>query len=187
MPGQAPRRFVLIDGMILVAATAVGFALLRVYQGSIAVDMDKSLLWQHHYWGRVDAAQPLLWSWTMAAVVLRLRRPRPEIRRLLRQPGAVACWVGALITVGMGALTLAVDVIVHRIAGVDRELNRPAIKDFFLFSPWVIGAAVASAWMILWLDRRWRAEPSWVDRLGRVLGVLWIALAVATYSLRFSL
>lgn len=173
--------------MILVAASAIGFSLLRLYQSSVADGMNKSLLWQHHYWSRVDAAQPLLWSMTMAAVVLRLRHPRPALRRLARQPGAVACWVGALLTLGLGVLTVAIEVIVHDIAGIDRELDRPSIEDFFLFSPWAIGAAVASAWMTLGFGHRWRAEPHWIDRLGRILGVAWIALAVATYTLRFSL
>jgi hypothetical protein len=36
------------------------------------------------------------------------------------------------------------------------------------------GLAVAAAWMALLLTGRWRAEPSWIDRAGRILGVLWI-------------
>jgi hypothetical protein len=33
------------------------------------------------------------------------------------------------------------------------------------------GGTVALAWACLALARRWEAEPSWVDRLGRFLGM----------------
>jgi hypothetical protein len=99
----------------------------------------------------------------------------------------MACSVAALLTLVMGISTAAVDVAVHVIAGVDRELGIPAIRAFFLYSPWAIGASVASTWMLAWLGGRWKAEPTWIDRLGRGLGWAWIALAVATYCLRLSL
>jgi hypothetical protein len=35
-------------------------------------------------------------------------------------------------------------------------------------------AAVAGAWLVLALAGWWRPEPGWIDRLGRVLGFLWI-------------
>jgi hypothetical protein len=34
--------------------------------------------------------------------------------------------------------------------------------------------AVLTSWMTLIVGRRWRAEPTWVDRLGRAVGVFWI-------------
>ena len=34
--------------------------------------------------------------------------------------------------------------------------------------------AVAGAWLALALSGRWRPEPDWLDRAGRVLGLLWI-------------
>ena len=36
------------------------------------------------------------------------------------------------------------------------------------------GWAVAVSWLMLAISGRWRAEPSWVDRWGRVLGCTWI-------------
>lgn len=41
------------------------------------------------------------------------------------------------------------------------------------------GYTVAAIWMLLALSGRWRPERSWIDRLGRLLGVAWIACAVA--------
>jgi hypothetical protein len=34
---------------------------------------------------------------------------------------------------------------------------------------------VAGAWLTLALARRWRPAPTWPDRLGRLVGVLWVA------------
>jgi hypothetical protein len=41
------------------------------------------------------------------------------------------------------------------------------------------GYAVAAVWLMLALSGLWRPERSWIDRLGRFLGVVWIACAVA--------
>jgi hypothetical protein len=38
------------------------------------------------------------------------------------------------------------------------------------FTGWAVGAA----WTVLWLAGVWRAERSWIDRTGRVLGIYWI-------------
>jgi hypothetical protein len=40
------------------------------------------------------------------------------------------------------------------------------------------GWTVAAIWLLLALSGRWRPEPSWIDRLGRLLGVVWIACAI---------
>ena len=34
---------------------------------------------------------------------------------------------------------------------------------------------MAGSWLTLSLNRRWRPEPTWLDRLGRALGLYWIA------------
>ncbi|MFO0955968.1 MAG: hypothetical protein U0800_00720 [Isosphaeraceae bacterium] len=44
------------------------------------------------------------------------------------------------------------------------------------------GLTVAAVWLVLALSGRWRPEPSWIDRLGRLVGAAWIACAIA-YSL----
>ena len=41
------------------------------------------------------------------------------------------------------------------------------------------GCTVAAIWLLLVLSGRWRPERSWIDRLGRLLGVVWIAVAIA--------
>jgi hypothetical protein len=43
------------------------------------------------------------------------------------------------------------------------------------------GFAVAGAWLALALGGRWRPEPSWIDRLGRAVGWLWIAALMVNW------
>ncbi len=40
--------------------------------------------------------------------------------------------------------------------------------------PWIAGV-----WLGAVLGGRWRPEPTWFDRLGRLLGFAWIAVSVA--------
>ena len=39
-----------------------------------------------------------------------------------------------------------------------------------------IPLAVITSWLALLLSGRWRAEPSWLDRAGRVFGCYWVGL-----------
>ena len=44
-----------------------------------------------------------------------------------------------------------------------------------------IGFAVAGAWFALLLSGRRRPEPTWLDRLGRAIGWLWLGLSVVLW------
>jgi hypothetical protein len=41
-----------------------------------------------------------------------------------------------------------------------------------------VGFAILGGWVALVLSGRWRPEPSWIDRAGRIIGVTWIAAVV---------
>ena len=45
-------------------------------------------------------------------------------------------------------------------------------------TPIAVGGTVALAWTCLALVRRWEAEPSWVDRMGRLLGATAIVVGI---------
>jgi hypothetical protein len=45
-----------------------------------------------------------------------------------------------------------------------RSIRRLTLADGLIFS----------AWFVLAVSGRWRPEPSWIDRSGRVLAVAWI-------------
>jgi hypothetical protein len=42
------------------------------------------------------------------------------------------------------------------------------------------------AWLALGLSRKWTAEPSWIDRAGRLMGILWL-LSIPVYLTGFVL
>jgi hypothetical protein len=39
--------------------------------------------------------------------------------------------------------------------------------------------------MALAFSRRWRPEPSWIDRLGRVLGLYWLLMLLMIFALQW--
>jgi hypothetical protein len=39
-----------------------------------------------------------------------------------------------------------------------------------------VGVAVGAAWVNLAVCGRWRPEPEWIDRLGRIVGACWLAM-----------
>jgi hypothetical protein len=162
------RRFTLVDGMILVAATAGGLALTRT---PLAEGFWESFLGEPelHLVGVIHAVLllglPLLLMWTFALVVVRLRHPRPRFRRLASQPGFVACVAAA------SAMTLCTLSMIPLLAWSNAfSYEQISLRSY---TP-EAGFAVAGAWLSLALGRRWRAEPGWIDRTGRGLGVTWI-------------
>ncbi len=166
------RRFSVLDAMILVAATAVGFAGIRGCSPEYYTWpytpipplpwLNRSAVTLAHWAFYVS---PLPAAWTFTALVPRLRSPRPSMPRLMRQPGAVASSAATMLIL-MGAIHYLVD-LRNTASWHDTPI------ELTVFS---LGCGVASAWLILALGRHWRAEPSWIDRLGRVLGVYRIVM-----------
>src|SRR5690349_1077887 len=103
------RKLTLLDAMILVAGTALGLGLTRqLSAGSLLGPFDPIGMlsprsgspWTTKDWavwavetirGRFFYLIPLLVSWTVTVLALRMRKPRPRLIRLMAQPGAVAC------------------------------------------------------------------------------------------------
>ena len=188
------RRFTLLDGMILVAATAVGYAGVHAFASQIMEEDLSSILRETVSKGRFRdlaailllCALPVLAAWTLALIPLRLLKPRPSFRRLGRQPGLMA-GLSFAITTGFLAILAPIFIVIASgkvisngiVAGLIDTMNE-FLGDFLLIPPAVLGAAVLVSWTTLIVSRRWRAEPSWIDRLGRVFGVFWVVFALAS-------
>jgi len=95
------RKFNLLDAMILIAATAAGLALLRTFlaSGRFFLGSPFQRRFESCVLSGIEAAYPFLVMWTLALVILRLRQPRPRIRRLIRQPGMAACSVASMMLI----------------------------------------------------------------------------------------
>lgn len=155
--------------------------------------------WIHAGSAYLLVAAPFALMWTLAILGLRLPRPRPRWRRLVRQPGLVAgmAVAAALVVRLIGYAILRLRLIGQGLVNIYYQgdinggptisTNAPRNSEFLMFgyshamnSLAVIGVAVASSWMLLGISGRWRAERSWIDRAGRALGICWIAILPVT-------
>ncbi len=198
MRSPEPRRCTLLDAMALVAATAIGFALARTYSLVLVGNeltrfpaVPRVLL---TIWAYILATLPVPAMWSIALFGLSLRRPRPDLRRLVRQPGFVASGAVTLVCAIrlVGFLTLVVRTLGNRFYMLSLSVfdaftvtvpypgpvNVATIHNsaYFAASAFGISTAVAAAWLLLAVSGRWRSEPGWLDRLGRGLGAYWIAI-----------
>jgi hypothetical protein len=191
MPEVKSRRFSVIDALILIAFTAVGLAWWRILArfgffhgslGSISLAGSSREQLNRVFWAFLDI-YPLVVAWTFGLFLLRLRSPRPRLRRMARQPGFAAEFaVLAALAVTVGELAG------WRIAGcglrhfvnltLRGQILREMLDNGLRFDETIqqVASAVGSVWVVMFLGRVLRPERSWIDRLGRALGVLWIVM-----------
>ena len=173
--GVPPRRavvcrpFTLSDAMALLAATAVGLALVC---GLMEVPQLRSGTLR-----RMGLAAPLAAAWALTLLGLRLRRPRPSLRRLARQPGTAA-GIMVLVALPVAAGWLLAARTIDSFENLPPLiLGRDGYPSFERLTT-TIGPLVLGAWLILALCGLRRPEPGWIDRLGRLLGAYWIVLSL---------
>jgi hypothetical protein len=185
------RKFSVSDGMLLIAGLALAIAggskaFETLYEQCILLCqviadynnpryVGRPEFWTERiasHWGSVvwygfRVFQVLLLSMTPAFLLIRFRRPRPPLREMLKQPGTVA---GLAVTFGYFWVTGWL----HRLYfGRIGFHTGPAVA---------VGGTVIVAWAILALSRQWESEPSWVDRMGRLIGATAIVVAIVAYA-----
>jgi hypothetical protein len=181
MPSAA-RKFTLLDAMVLIAATGIAFVPIRLFlweNWHFPEERSVPEIWRTGLEINVSLV-PLALSLSAAILLLGLKRPRPNLRRVYRRPGIAACTVALLYAI-LSAMGYAV--FLHFSYALDRAVFddqssamlwiRIGMQPIFL-----VGGAIASVWIVMWLSGTWRAERSWIDRAGRALGVYWILLSV---------
>jgi len=165
--------------MVLVAATAVGMVIPRPFR------LDGLFIPLEWNWGDIFEyatrlnryfVSPIAVAWTFAVFLLRLRRPRPRLRLVFRQPGMAASTAALVVTL-MTALNYAVavclvDLSSHVVAGTGTRYA--AIPWLLVMRLPFLGDGIAVAWLLIWLSQTARPERSWIDRTGRVLGIYWL-------------
>jgi hypothetical protein len=205
MSSDPVRKFHLSDAAILIAATAVGLAIVRYYLATPnvlirvtgpknVITMTPSLVDR----GRRDAAAIaaiLLAAWSIALVGIGLRTPRPplkELKELMERPGSGACF---------NILVIIVTVVLITYLGALLQGNMPFIYDdrdfggtkmvFARLDPFANqllpiltflgGPQVALIWIIAVVRRRWHGPCDWIEQGGRILGVGWILVSIASF------
>lgn len=187
------RKFGVLDGMICIGAIACAIAfgsrdfasLLQQMTGLINVIAEHyGFSSTRHYgppqfrlrsmssyssaavWYLIRVSETLILSMAPVVLLTRSRRPRPPIRALLRQPGTVAALsviAGSVIVSGWLHLLFFGRII----DGTVKTISA--------------GGTVALAWAGMALTKRWNPEHSWMDRLGRLVGVAAILAAVLAF------
>jgi hypothetical protein len=146
------RHFNLWDGMILIAALAIGLA------------FGKRATWHVSVPGMLSvpyAACLCLESLSVAVLLLRSRRPRPPLALVVVQPGVFAC--------GTAVVCLIISAIMGVLVGYDHTL-------WPIFEISATGGGITSVWLMFWLGGLWKPEKGWIDGMGRFLGVCWILM-----------
>jgi hypothetical protein len=172
------RRFGLADAMILIIAVGLGLALARPAITIIAYTVRADPHWRlRTVGGAIGLVRMLnivllnfLFFLLPAFLIVRLRRPRPALRSLIYQPGFVACAL-PVFTV-LATLPLAL------IPGSGRAGQVIEIGAQIL-----LVAAAPLVWVLLIVMRRWNAEPGWIDRFGRIVGILGMVCTPAHFVL----
>ena len=180
---ERTRRFTIADVMILVSAAAASSLILRFYmpgfQRSVGfasrLGLDAWNLRLAYGWVRGPGScvvVPLMAS----LIAIRLLPPRP--RHLRIQPGFVAC-VAVMVSLVPGILWY--ETVQYR-----PGFQRPDAfeRAWGCVTHWS-STAVIGAWLALAFGRRFRAERSWVDRAGRVLGAYWVFLVISGIAIEW--
>ena len=142
----------------------------------------------------LELSRPYLMAWTLAILILGLHGLVHRGGAEFRQPGMAACGVATLVlAVQLSAILLrwavewswaAADAWRRTGCGrwgqprlrLSRTSGSQSMRD--LSSPPAPGTQ-SPHWLIMVLGGWWRPEPSAIDRLGRALGVAWIAVMAA--------
>lgn len=114
-------------------------------------------------WYGIQLSQHIVLIMTPVFLLMRLTPPRPTVRALLKQPGTIAA-----LAVAFGLIW--VTGWLHRLHFVQYTTGT--------LSTIAVGGTVAFAWACLALSRKWEAERSWIDRLGRFLGATAITVGL---------
>jgi hypothetical protein len=180
---RTPRRFTLIDAILLIAATAVGLALWRPSLELTWAQVNRIGLHSlrlSSYWVNIAGLTNLFGPWSVALLILSLIKPRPQIRRLVLRPAAIVGAVASL-TLSIWVVLFALLVGVKGQSAVSLSFAQFQIS---LFLPSQVALALASVWFVQALGRRCRPTRNWLDRLGWALGVSWFVFGFSLLLMR---
>jgi hypothetical protein len=185
--GQRPFR--IADAMVLIAVLFVALAWDRA-EGLDALGFLfrlGSMIWPpYSLWNLLfHSAEvalmlvPFLVVGSLSVLALRLQQPRPALRPLLLQPGAVACALATLVIVPAGMIVLSTHFFSGRpLASAWARIVDDVKPEKLTVVAVLIGLSVAVAWIVMRAKGQWRPEASWIDRLGRLVGWGWMLMIV---------
>jgi hypothetical protein len=162
--------------MIMIAATAIGLVGVK----NCYIQMPSPQIFMVDVTDWVSVCSPMLLAIAAGLIVAGIVPRRRRLSELCRTPGFTASWAAMLV--------LAFEVVT-KFAVKDPPSSYMAFLlecfnyDSSQYMVEQVGFGVSIAWTTLAMARSWRAEPTWLDRSGRVLGGIWI-LTFAVIRLR---
>ena len=169
------RPLRLIDLMTLVVAVALTLVSPTIVKALIPVAF-------HHNWSRrlyVDlvSALVMIW-WTVALVLLLPSRGGPGRRRVFLGYGNAAI-VAAAVTVLFLAVRQIPVILLYAMKPVPGPYGLFKSQVFVILehAPDASASAIVAAWTILGLTGTGRHPSNWFERLGCLVGWIWIVLA----------
>lgn len=184
-PGRC-RPFGVLDVMILVGSVSVGLGIMRAIFPEIrwdyfarelqGGDLSDATVACMELW--LILVPPTLLGLSAATVAIRLRGPRPPLRRAMRSPGVVGCsWIVlgfASATVLLLVWSAVLGPLLNRSVNVLAELPK-LLSIALLVSLPASSFAIVSGWATAWalLPRRRACPGCWIDRLGLAVCGLW--------------
>jgi len=172
------RRFHLSDALLMIAATSPGLVLMRQF-GPLEIDWSSpnNFFWSVRYC--IYFFSYIVVGWTYLLLFLCLRTPRLALRRLVRCPGFVAVVASAIVIfmrfVNYVSVAFFTSLDVGRANVYDWMIDLFQVTEELELFPSEVGCAIIAAWSIQVIGGNWRPEPTWCDRLGRILGLYWIS------------
>ena len=129
----------------------------------------------------VNLSAPVLATLSLALIPIGLLSPRPRWPLRARRPGTAAAIASALailyVFASFAVKRLAMPPMFPGMFVVAREADVIYALNCL---PTLVGLAIVTSWTTFLVGRRWRAEPTWIDRLGRIVAVAWIAAGLFT-------
>jgi hypothetical protein len=147
-------------------------------------------------WVDATSASLVLAVWSPAVCWFGFRPPRPGLEVMVRRPGLWASAVASAVTIVYlgwheaeamigGWPTFMIPVMGESTLMSDDHPSRARFIDGFgtFILPYLrtwVGPSVATAWLMLFASGNWRPSADWGDRSGRLLGLAWIVVYLAS-------
>jgi hypothetical protein len=184
-PGKC-RRPQIIDLMILVCAVAIGMYVSRQAESRIKWGTGLSQAAPPWSMRTIDWIETSVLPWVvlmaLATLIIRLRHPRPTLRRILRQPGAVACTLG-MMTIGFGFLRLVISEIINSLNHVTTASNLYQLDSLLTNGKGLSGSFIIGGWVALAFSGSLHRERGWIDGFGTLVGAIWVFVDLSPWFL----
>jgi hypothetical protein len=191
MNSRRRRNFYILDAIILIAATAIGMAgyiaVQRYLQregpappgGLDRLPFEVSLRFRLHDFCRGFPC--LLHAWGFAVLLLRLRTPRPRLRRMFRAPGAAAC-LAVFVMLTLRTAELLVTWFVRAVRPLHASTIdwAPSFVDTLTSVGEAAGPGIFALWVILAVNRALILSRDWLETLARAVALGWVVLLLET-------